>query len=482
MTLYDPVAQFCARHHLLDAGDTVVVGVSGGPDSLALLHILRRMSPVLNLKLHVAHLNHGLRGAEAVADAAFVAEVARRWELPLHQKTISVAQIARQQKKSVEDAARIARYTFLAAVAQKTSARKIAVGHHADDQSETVLLHFLRGAGLDGLRGMRPAAPVPVVADAAATLIRPLLETTRADIEAYCREHHLSPRLDTSNTDGAFTRNRVRHQLLPALEAFNPNIRAALRRTAALMQADFSLVEREVDRAWQFVVKTATADAIAIDRADWQVLSPAAQARVLRRAVARMRRAATDIDFRHIERALVFLNEADAGAQWMLPQNLRLWQQYDTFLLADANFYPPLPIAPLLPPGTEIPVAVPGTTPLPESEWYLQATLLDASTIAGAELRQNRPWQAFFDAELLLEPVLRTRRPGDRFAPFGLDGHQQRLKKFMIDRKIPPPQRDRIPLLTCAADEICWVCGWRTAHPYRVTDVTDLVVRMVFKR
>lgn len=482
MTLYDPVAQFCARHHLLEAGDTVVVGVSGGPDSLTLLDILRRMTSALNLKLHVAHLNHGLRGAEADADAAFVAEVARRWKLPLHQKTVSVAQIAQQQKKSVEDAARIARYTFLVAVAERVSAQKIAVGHHADDQSETVLLHFLRGAGLDGLRGMRPASPVPVVADAPATLIRPLLETTRAGIESYCREHHLSPRFDTSNADEAFTRNRVRHQLLPALEAFNPNIRAALRRTAALMQADFSLVEREVDRAWQFVVKTTATDAITIDRTDWQVLSPAAQARVLRRAIARLRHAATDIDFRHIERALIFLNDANAGAQWMLPQNLRLWQQYATFVLADANFYPPLPIAPLLPPGTEMPVAVPGITPLPESEWYLQANLMDVHTIAKTELRQNRPWQAFFDAELLVEPMLRTRRPGDRFAPFGLDGHQQRLKKFMIDRKIPPPQRNRIPLLTSATDDIVWVCGWRTAHPYRVTSVTDLVVQMVFKR
>ena len=468
-------------------GDTVtpsavasLLGVSGGADSLCLLNILRQIAPVLGVNLHVAHVNHGLRGAESDADAAFVADTAQRWQLPIHSQTISVKTIAHQQKKSLEDAARLARYTFFAETARKIGAQKVAVGHHADDQSETVLLHFLRGAGLDGLSGMHPRAPLPV--ESSAELIRPLLEIPRTESEDYCRQNNLNPRFDSSNDDARFTRNRIRHQLLPMLESFNPNIRAALRRTAALMQADGELVEKEVERAWQFVLKSNTADAVVFDRADWQILPQAAQARVLRRAISSLKRATTNIDFRHIQQALAFLDEASSGSRWMLPHGLTLWLQYATVMLTTERYQPTLPAAPFLPAAAEISVAVPGKTYLPESEWFMQATLLEPSTISDAELRQNRPWQAFFDAKLLDNPVLRTRRPGDVFAPFGLNGHQQRLKKYMIDRKIPPAERNRIPLLINAHGEICWVCGWRTAHIGRVTDTTELVLRMVFKR
>lgn len=478
--LRDHVARFCKKNNLLTNGETVLVGVSGGADSLCLLDILRQIAPVLGIDLHVAHLNHGLRGADADADEAFVSELARNWQLPLHKKTVSVEKIAHQHKKSLEDAARLARYTFFAEIAQKISAQKVAVGHHADDQAETVLLHFLRGAGMDGLSGMRPSAPLP--AESAAELIRPLLEISRAEIEDYCRRHALTPRFDASNVDEAFTRNRVRHTLIPLLETFNPNIRSALQRTAALMQADGALVEKEVERAWQFVVKSTGSDAIIFDRTDWQVLPEAAQARVLRRAIGQLQRAPTDIDFRHIRQALAFLVDADSGSRRTLPHNLQLWLQYSTIVLATDRYRPELPLAPFLPPGAEIPLAVPGNTRLPKSEWYVQTSLLDPATLSAAELSQNRPWQAFFDAEKLGDPVLRTRRPGDTFAPFGLDGHRQRLKKFMIDRKIPPAERDRIPLLVGAAGEICWVCGWRTAHSCRVTDASEMVARVVFKR
>ncbi|HFB52371.1 MAG TPA: tRNA lysidine(34) synthetase TilS, partial [Anaerolineae bacterium] len=269
MTIVDRTAAFCREHQLLAAGETVVVAVSGGADSVCLLDVLRRLAPALNLKLHVAHLNHQLRGDAAAADADFVRDLARRWQLPVTIGQADVAQLARQQKKSVEDAARAARYDFLRQVARKIHAEKIAVGHNADDQSETVLLHFLRGAGLDGLRGMLPRTPQP---DGGAPLIRPLLEIPRTEIEAYCRAQNLPFRTDATNRDENFTRNRVRHSLLPLLETFNPNIRAALRRTAALMQADFPLVERETDRAWQFVVKTESPQAVIFDRDDWQSL------------------------------------------------------------------------------------------------------------------------------------------------------------------------------------------------------------------
>lgn len=184
MELTERVAAFCRETRLLKPNETLVVAVSGGADSLCMLNILRQLAPALNLKLHVAHLNHQLRGDAAIADADFVRQLARGWQLPHTIGTADVAALAHQQKTSVEDAARTARYTFLQQVAHKRHAGKIAVGHNADDQSETVLLHFLHGAGLDGLRGMLPIAPFPL-GGGTLTLIRPLLDIPRAEIESY---------------------------------------------------------------------------------------------------------------------------------------------------------------------------------------------------------------------------------------------------------------------------------------------------------
>ena len=278
------VRQYAQRYRLFSPGETVVVGVSGGPDSLCLLHLLRRLAPELRLWLHVAHLHHGLRGAEADADAAFVAELADCWGLPCTVGRADVAALAREAGLSLEEAARQARYRFLAGVAEAGGAATLAVGHNADDQAETVLMHFLRGSGAAGLRGMLPrtplddyrllqAATIPIAsghrvtalrsprwrqvfvvyswtaqplavsgADGDASdpppspgprvpasprlhLVRPLLSISRAEIEAYCAEYRLAPRTDRSNEDTIFFRNRLRHELLPLLETYNPGIR-----------------------------------------------------------------------------------------------------------------------------------------------------------------------------------------------------------------------------------------------------------------
>jgi tRNA(Ile)-lysidine synthetase-like protein len=264
------------QHNLLTPGDTVVVGVSGGPDSLCLLHILQHLSHTLSLDLHIAHLNHCIRGEDADADAAFVAHVAAEWQLPISVETVDVPAFARAQKLALEEAARCARYHFLARVAHGIGARTIALGHNADDQTETVLMHWLRGSGLAGLRGMLPATQLadyrligdwPTCSDrethspASAlttshlpsfTIIRPLLGVPRADIEAYCIQHDLHPRFDRSNLDTTYFRNRLRHELIPYLETYNVNIRQVLRRSATAIAADYDLLRDQVQAAWKF--------------------------------------------------------------------------------------------------------------------------------------------------------------------------------------------------------------------------------------
>src|SRR6266545_2156816 len=246
------VRAFITAQRMIDAGAPVVVAVSGGPDSLCLLHILATLRDDLGIALHVAHLDHMIRGAESETEARFVADLARSWGLPATVEAVDVP--------------------VLAQVARSAGAQAVAVAHHADDQAETVLMHLLRGAGPEGLGGMRPVVPwhewAPdketrrpgdKVSDSCSlspgllvspSLIRPLLQVTRADIESYCTEHGLAPRRDPTNLDLDATRNRIRHELLPRLIEYNPHIVEALGRTAAICADEQAFVSAALDAAW----------------------------------------------------------------------------------------------------------------------------------------------------------------------------------------------------------------------------------------
>ena len=274
------VAEFCRKYALIEKGDRLVIGVSGGPDSICLLHLLAGLRAELDLTLTIAHLNHQLRGRDAQADEDFVREIAARRQFPVRVETYNVAALADRRKQSVEEAGRQLRYAFLWRVAIETGANKIAVGHNADDQVETVLMHFLRGSGLAGLRGIQPCidianlrlypddlpAPAPTPSP---KLIRPLLETPRSRIDAYCRANHLTPRQDYSNQDTTFFRNRLRHELIPHLETYNPNIRQVLQHTARVITADAEILDDQLDEIWQWVVKNESPETIEVDLPVW---------------------------------------------------------------------------------------------------------------------------------------------------------------------------------------------------------------------
>jgi len=483
------VRQFILRHSLLMDGDGVVVGVSGGADSLCLLHLLLRLREEFRLRLHVAHLHHGARGEEADADAAFVADLAHRWGLPATVARQDVPAIARAQRLAFEEAARRVRYAFLAHVAGQVGAARVAVAHHADDQAETVLMHFLRGAGPAGLRGMLPAtsladyrllegmgdfslpSPSPV-------LIRPLLETPRTAIESYCAGNGLEPRFDRSNLDTTLFRNRLRHELLPLLETYNPNIRRRLLHTAAVVAADYELLEQVVQWAWDDVTIAETDEAVVFDRTAWAAQALSLQRALVRRAAARLRPQLRDVDFVHVENAARIACQGTTGARATLPGGLMLTVGYDRLTVAAADHLPPLP-GPALPPGIELPLHLPGVLSLPESEWQLEA--LELETWTGAEIEANPDrWTAFLDAGALTPPlVLRTRRPGDRFCPQGMGGHAPVLNDWMVNARVPRHWRDRLPLLV-GGGGILWVCGWRIGQTAAVGAATRRVVRFRF--
>jgi len=495
-------------HGLLAPGDGIVVGVSGGPDSVCLLHVLLRLREELDLRLHVAHLHHGVRGADADADADFVAALAAEWGLPVTVERQDVPALASKHKLAFEETARRVRYAFLAQVAGETGARKIAVGHNGDDQAETVLMHFLRGAGLAGLRGMLPITPITdyrllepfarqetegkrqdsCILRPVSFIIRPLLQVPRAAIEAYCARQGLASRFDRSNLDTTYFRNRLRHELLPLLETYNPNVRARLCHTAEVVAADYELLAQLREQAWAKTVREEREETIIFDLADWRALPVALQRATLRQAAYRLRRRLRDVDFSHVEQARQVGLRGKTGDQATLPMGLTLAAGYDVLTIGNTGDAGPPPDEPLLWNEESLPVQATGTTRLPstvlragpQSKWVLQAEILEKRNTDQTAANTD-PWIAHLDASTLVEPlVLRPRRQGDRFRPQGMGGHSVKLSAFMINLKIPRAWRDHVPLLV-AGDEIAWVCGRRIGEKFAVGPGTKRVARMWFE-
>ena len=476
------VRQYAQRNRLFSLGETVVVGVSGGPDSLCLLHLLRRLAPELRLWLHVAHLHHGLRGAEADADAAFVAELADCWGLPCTIGRANVAALAREARLSLEEAARQARYRFVAEVAEAGGAATLAVGHNADDQAETVLMHFLRGSGAAGLRGMLPRTPLDDYrlfppedgnlddslsssdprgpASSRLHLVRPLLSVSRVEIEAYCAEYRLAPRVDRSNEDTTFFRNRLRHELLPILETYNPGIRDVLAHTAEVLAGDHAVLSRAVEAAWTTLVSVEGPDEVRFSLPGWRGLPIGQQRATLREAIHRLRHSVRDINWEHVERAVWLAREGHTGQAATLAAGLELQIGYDSLRVAGeaAPWQVNLPqvSAPLI-------LRAPGVTEL-GGGWQVTVERLRRDE-APDDFADADPWTAYLDAEAVGDAlILRPRAPGDRFCPLGLAGHSVKLNEFMIDAKIARDARSGWPLLI-GRGGIAWVCGLRLAEP-----------------
>ena len=487
---------YIEREQLLPAGCHVVVGVSGGPDSLCLLHLLWTLRDKLAINVHAAHLNHLIRGAEADADAQSVADLAARWGIPCTVAARNVPAIARQHKLAIEEAARRARYRFLGEIARREGATHVAVGHNANDQSETVLMHWLRGAGLAGLRGMLPAtrlsdlrllqdeSPDQGADRSEIWLIRPLLETSRSDIERYCDEHGLAPRFDRSNLDTTLYRNKLRHDLLPLLEReYKAHFGEILRRSARVIRDDYDLLCTLRDRAWEQVVRRPSSTAVIMDRVAWQTLHPSLQRGILRRAVVHLRSTLRDVNFAHIEAAMRVAQSGLVGAQATLPRGLALTVGYSTLTIA-GHEYTPEPDFPALPPSPpglheRTPLIVPGATSLP-GQSTIEISLLPREALPAGWEHNADPWCAYLDAEALGSSTdqtlfVRRRQPGDRFCPLGLSGRHKLVSDLLVNRKVPAHWRDRIPLLVRADDTILWVCGWQIDERARIHDRTTCI-------
>lgn len=320
----------------------IVLAVSGGADSLCLADAALAIGG--RWRFVIAHLNHGLRGAEADADAAFVQAFAEARGVPCVVERVDVAAFAAAQKQSIEVAGRRARYMFFARVAEQFGAQAVALAHHADDQAETVLLRLLRGTGLSGLAGMRPIAPLPGAAHLLA--VRPLLRITRAQTERYCALLGVQPRFDATNVDPRYRRNRVRHELLPLMATFNPNIHQTLARLADLAAEDAEVVRRCAEQTLAQIARTEP-ERIVFDRSAWRALVPGLQRATLREAVRLLTGASLAPPYNAIEEARAVLTSDAATGTIALTRDLRILVAWRTFTLTQRTSAPDVETAPL---------------------------------------------------------------------------------------------------------------------------------------
>ncbi|UCC91025.1 MAG: tRNA lysidine(34) synthetase TilS [Dehalococcoidia bacterium] len=465
------VLQFIQEHHLVPSQSRLLVAVSGGPDSVCLLHILVKLKKELGIRLHIAHLNHQLRGAESEADAQYVSNLARRLGIPFTIEQRDVKGYQKHKRISLEEAAREVRYTFLAQVAKAIGASQVAVGHTMDDHIETILMHLVRGTGTRGLRGLQPCTEWQFSGNNL-TIIRPLLQVSREETANYCHEHELKPRIDASNLSLSPLRNRIRHQLLPLLKSYNPQVTEALLRSASIASEDLAFIDKEGIQLWDEIAQQQE-NTIILDKKRLLELPSALKRHLLRMSIEKLLGNVKDIEMRHIEEIMSALTKP-AGKRLSLPEGLTFSVEYDRYLIGKD----PAALSPFPTLEGEFPLKLPGKTTL--AGWNIEATIIDPSVLKGIGLTDN-DFTAYFDLDKTGNKlVVRSRKSGDRFQPLGM-GQPKKLNEFMIDAKIPQAWRRRIPLV-CPPQRIIWVVGWRIDDRVKVTEDTKQILCLKFER
>jgi len=473
MQSYEQVGEFIMAHDLLNPGDRVVIGVSGGADSLCLLDSLYH----LGYPLICAHLDHGLR-QESSDEAAYVKSIAQSYNLPFEMEKQDIA-LKAGSGVSLEEAARLVRYSFLARVAKKNDGHVIATGHTADDQVETVLMHLLRGTGPSGLRGMLPDTPLDSwvgIPDAKEIrLIRPLLTLNHDQTEDHCRAINLEPVIDPSNMDHIYFRNRIRHELLPLLETYNPGIRQILLRLARIMTAEADLLAEMVANAWESVFESQGESALLLRVESLERRPLALQRALLRSAIKKLLPTARDVSFDTIERGLQFVSDPIRPASRPLIAGLMLRTLGDDILLYHTDSPVIFDRLPQLIKDAQVELPIPGKVEL-AGGWKL--TALSESIALGSYqtyLNAQEGDFAAIDRSLISEPLnVRTRMPGDRIQPLGLNG-TTKVSDIMINNRIPDLARARWPMVV-SGDEVVWVTGIRMSHLFRLTEGTSSVI------
>jgi tRNA(Ile)-lysidine synthase len=487
MSLKSSVRRTIRQHALARADTRVLVALSGGADSVALLHLLCEMERSGDLVVAgAAHLHHGLRGADADADEAFCRALAGRLNVRFVTSRVDVASLAREQKRSIEDAARSARYAFLERAADELGAVAIATAHTLDDQAETFLLRLLRGTATRGLGSIRPRA---------GRVIRPVLDIRRADLRRFLEARGEAFREDATNADVSIPRNRVRHELIPYIESrFSHVASELLARQAALARDDEDFLRQLAIESVSRVVLRGnglepqadlgirTSDSsdfglrtsdlgMDLDAAALAEMPRAVASRVAYHVLSRLS-GARQIGSDHVERLLALAEVAHEGFATSLPGQYA--QRLGSVIRLRAGRGP----VPENSNSFAFSLSIPG-----EVEWRPQGCAIAAEAVPGSEgrLAARGAEVGVSLAALALPLVIRSRRPGDRFHPLGAPG-ARKLQDFLVDRKVPRSERDALPLVVDGRDRIVWVVGHSVGEDFRVIDPSAGVLLLKVRR
>ncbi|AGB40148.1 tRNA(Ile)-lysidine synthetase [Halobacteroides halobius DSM 5150] len=463
MSLIEKVKTTIEKYQLLTTGDQVLVGVSGGPDSLALAHILKQLQKDYQLDLHIAHLNHQLRGKRAKQDAEFVKKITSKWQLPVTIESYDVKSYQQEHSLSLEDAARKIRYNFFFNLLDKLNFDKIAVGHHADDQAETVLMKFLRGAGLKGLGGMAPQNE---------KIIRPLIELSKSQLQDYCSKYELNPRFDETNAESIQQRNKIRLELLPLLkEDYNNNLVATLNRTAQICRTEDDFLSQQAAQLLEKIIIKQNTEQLILDVEDFVELHVALQRRLIREAIKTLQNDYKNIYYQHIENILELVVAQKTGKKIELPGDLIVRLNYNQLIFSQKQ---------LVTKRNDFRKLISiGQFKIPELKIKIKSKIVDSDYPWQKEL--DNPQFGFFDYNKIgSQFYLRTRKEGDRFYPLGMQG-SKKVKDFFIDQKIALWKRDQIPLFVTEKDDIFWVGGLRIDNRFKITNSTTQILAVEIK-
>ncbi|MCF6153647.1 MAG: tRNA lysidine(34) synthetase TilS [Candidatus Brocadia sp.] len=464
------------KYHLIKPHDSIIVAVSGGPDSVALLKILRTINSVknLHLRLSIAHLNHQLRGISSEEDAQFVRNLSKDLSLPFIFKSVNIQKIADQTKCSIEETARRERYNFFLESAQEYTASTIAIGHTADDNIETLLHRIIRGTGMAGLAGI----PIkrPLAAGSTIQLIRPLLFSWRKEIMEYLGKEHDNYRTDATNYEPLYLRNKIRLELIPLLEnQYNPNIKNLLMQVCQILNLNNEYLASETKR----IVKDSTVegreDVYTIDTHFLTKQPKILQYLVLREILMSMHIPLKEITYEHYTKILDEIIRKGKGRHFQLPGKLYLWHEHGMLHFTKKSLYKACT------PLSEIAVQIPGTTPVyPLGQ--LVSEILDIQDFSLEAYKKTKTkYEEVFDLQRITMPIFaRGRKDGDTISPLGIHGHKK-LKDLFIDKKIPVKERDVTPIVVMNNQPI-WVIGVCIDNDVKVTPRTKKVLKLTFMR
>ena len=468
-TMKKTVEDTISRNHMLDKGDRVLVALSGGPDSVCLLQVLEELRPKFSLNLYVAHFNHKLR-PEAVEDEEFAEKTAARKGLGFISSSADVRSYAAEEKLSIEDAARRLRYEFLLRSAKTIGAEKVAVGHNADDQAETILMRLIRGSGPHGLAGIPPVRRLGGAEGP--QIIRPLLEVWRSDIMRYLRAHKLQYRIDETNESPEYLRNRIRLQLLPSLEnEYNPQIKQRLAGAASALAIENDFMETEAQILAGKIVVEKKPGWVVFNAALLDTFHSALRKRVFLALTRLAKPDAPMLEGLHYSGADSVMSSGRGRLD--LPGRLRLEVSEGAGLISEISRRRSKS-------KRVFDVSIDGSTVISDLGMKIRTTVMAEIKSPNRLIRMCTPHRQYFDLDTMHQPIeVRFRHPGDSFRPLGAGGNKK-LKDYFIDRKVPRFLRDRIPLLI-SDGRIMWVMGHAIDNRYRLKPGSGAALRVDYE-